>query len=158
MKISIYSVGGTIDKIYFDELSEYKIGGPSIREILANLNLNLEFTITSLLKKDSLDMTDKDRQTIKTSIEKDTNDRILITHGTDTMIDTAKNLASIQNKTIVLTGAMQPAGFKNSDAVFNVGCAVTTVQLAKPGVHIAMNGRVYDPFNVTKNRDLGQFM
>jgi L-asparaginase len=157
MRIKIFSVGGTIDKVYFDQLSNYQVGGPSIRDILENLPLNFEYEIVSLIRKDSLDMTDDDRQLVYDAVAKDSARRILITHGTDTIVDTAKRLLDIEGKVIVFTGAMEPAGFKNSDAVFNVGCAIGAIQQVDEGVYIAMNGRIYHPNKVRKNRDAGRF-
>ena len=157
MKIKIFSVGGTIDKVYFDQLSNYQVGGPSIRDILENLPLNLEYEIVSLIRKDSLDMTDEDRELVYHAVAQDPARRILITHGTDTMVETAKRLLDIQGKVIVFTGAMEPAGFKNSDAVFNVGCAIGAIQQVDEGIYIAMNGRIYHPNQVRKNRDAGRF-
>ena len=157
MKIKLFSVGGTIDKVYFDKLSQYQIGGPSIRDIFANLPLNIEYEITALIRKDSLDMTDQDRALLRDAVDNDPHDRILITHGTDTMVETAKELLGIEGKVIVITGAMEPAGFKTSDAVFNVGCAVGAIQCLDPGIYIAMNGRIYDPREVGKNRAAGRF-
>jgi len=157
MKIKIFSIGGTIDKIYFDQLSQYQIGGPSIRDIFGHLVLNFEYEIESLLRKDSLDMTDEDRQLILEAVSRDPGDKVLITHGTDTLVDTARVLREAAGKTIVLTGAMEPAGFKNSDAVFNVGCAVAAVQTMPPGAYIAINGRIYTPDQIKKNRSLGRF-
>jgi len=157
MKIKIFSVGGTIDKVYFDRLSEYQIGGPSIRDILENLPLNFEYEIVSLIRKDSLDMSAADRELIYAAVEQDTHERILITHGTDTMIETANALLPISDKVIVLTGAMEPAGFKNSDAVFNIGCAIGALQSRPAGIYIAMNGRIYDPRRVRKNRAAARF-
>ena len=157
MKIKIFSVGGTIDKVYFDQLSNYQVGGPSIRDILENLPLNFDYDIVSLIRKDSLDMTGEDRQLVYDAVFQTPNRLILITHGTDTMVETAKRLLDIQGKVIVLTGAMEPAGFKNSDAVFNVGCAIGALQSVAEGVYIAMNGRIYHPNQVRKNRDAGRF-
>ena len=102
-------------------------------------------------------MTDADRQMLFERIESDENQRIVVTHGTDTMIETAKKLQGIENKTVVLTGAMQPAKFKSSDAEFNVGFAVAAVQILPAGVYIAMNGRIFDPEKVRKHRELNQF-
>ena len=113
--------------------------------------------ITALIRKDSLDMTDQDRALLRDAVDNDPHDRILITHGTDTMVETAKELLGIEGKVIVITGAMEPAGFKTSDAVFNVGCAVGAIQCLDPGVYIAMNGRIYDPHEVKKNRAAGRF-
>ncbi|HTP10816.1 MAG TPA: asparaginase domain-containing protein, partial [Anaerolineae bacterium] len=124
MKIKIFSVGGTIDKVYFDQLSEYQVGFPSVRDILDGLPIAFEYEVESLLRKDSLDMDDADRERVLQHVAADPHDKILITHGTDTMIDTAQKLSVITDKCIVLTGAMEPARFKSSDAVFNVGVAV----------------------------------
>ena len=157
MKIKIFSIGGTIDKVYFDQLSEYQIGGPSIRDIFGHLTLNFEYEIVSMIRKDSLDMTEEDRRIILDAVRSEPSDRILVTHGTDTMVETAKALQEAGNKVIVLTGAMEPAGFKTSDAVFNVGCAVAAVQTLPPGVYIAINGRIYRPDEVRKNRGRGRF-
>jgi len=157
VKIKIFSIGGTIDKVYFDQLSEYQIGGPSIRDIFGHLTLNFEYEIVSMIRKDSLDMTEEDRRIILDAVRSEPSDRILVTHGTDTMVETAKALQETGNKVIVLTGAMEPAGFKTSDAVFNVGCAVAAVQTLPPGVYIAINGRIYRPDEVRKNRGRGRF-
>ena len=157
VKLKIFSVGGTIDKIYFDKLSEYQVGFPSIRDILDGLPIAFDYEIESLLRKDSLDMSDEDRQLIKTRVEADSNTKVLITHGTDTMVETGKVLSDITGKCIVLTGAMEPAHFKSSDAVFNVGVAVGAVSALPNGVYIAMNGRIFDPLRCRKNRDLGVF-
>jgi L-asparaginase len=157
MKIKIFSIGGTIDKVYFDQLSEYQIGGPSIRDIFGHLTLNFEYEVVSMVRKDSLDMTAEDRSAILEAVRSDPAERVLITHGTDTMVETAKTLQAVEGKVIVLTGAMEPAGFKTSDAVFNVGCAVAAVQILPPGVYIAINGGVYRPGEVRKNRSRGRF-
>ena len=157
MKIKIYTVGGTIDKVYFDRKSTYEVGEPKIGEILKEANVNLEFEISSILHKDSLDMTDEDRQLIFDKIASDEHRHILLTHGTDTMIQTAKKLNTIPDKVIVLTGAMAPARFKYSDAAFNIGCAVAAVQILTPGVYIAMSGRIFDPDRIKKNLEQNWF-
>jgi L-asparaginase len=157
VKIKIYSVGGTIDKVYFDQLSEYQVGFPSVREILDGLPIAFEYEVESLLRKDSLDMDEADRERVLQHVAADPNPRILITHGTDTMIATAQKLSAITGKCIVLTGAMEPARFKSSDAVFNVGVAVGAVSALPNGVYIAMNGRLFDPFKCRKNRDKRMF-
>lgn len=151
MKIKIFSVGGTIDKVYFDRKSKYEVGKPKIGEILAEANVNFEYQIDALLHKDSLDMTDADRDLVFNAIRSDEHHRIVLTHGTDTMIQTGLKLKGISEKVIVLTGAMAPAIFKYSDAVFNIGCAVAVVQVLPPGVYIAMNGRIFDPATARKN-------
>ncbi len=157
MKIKFFAVGGTIDKVYFDALSKYEIGESNIFDILKDARVNFKYDISSLLKKDSLDMTDQDRSIIHQAVKKVPYERIIITHGTDTMIETAKVLTPIQNKVIVLTGAMEPAKFKSSDAVFNLGSAVAAVQTLPHGVYLVISGRVFTPDNVRKNRILKLF-
>ncbi len=157
MKIKFFAVGGTIDKVYFDALSTYEIGESNIEDILKHARVNFDYEIASLLKKDSLDMTDNDREVILKAIESEVIDKIVITHGTDTMVETAKALKSIKNKTIVLTGAMEPAKFKTSDATFNIGSAVAAVQTLSPGVYLSISGKVFSPDNVKKNRVLKKF-
>lgn len=149
--IRIFTVGGTIDKIYFDANSEYEVGPPNITEILEKLSLNLDYKVESLMQKDSLDMTEEDRQLIFERVRGSGEARILITHGTDTMVDTARVLSKLRDKTIVLTGALSPAKFQNSDALFNIGAALTAVQLQPPGVYIAMNGQIFDHDHVRKD-------
>ncbi len=157
MRIKFFAVGGTIDKIYFDDLSRYEIGESNINDILKDARVNFKSDVSSLFKKDSLDMTDQDRLTVHKIVKSEINDKIIITHGTDTMIETAKQLESIKNKTIVLTGAMEPAKFRSSDAVFNLGLAVAAVQTLHHGVYIVISGRIFKPDNVKKNRTLKIF-
>ncbi len=157
MKIKIFTVGGTIDKIYFDQKNAYQVGDPKIVEVLQEANVTLDFETESIMQKDSLDMTEEDRRIIYDKIASDHHELIVITHGTDTMVETANTLSAIPNKTIVLTGSMQPARFKNSDAVFNIGCAIAAVQALPHGVYITMNGRIFDPFSVRKNVDRNRF-
>ncbi len=152
MKIKFYAVGGTIDKVYFDALSKYEVGDSNINDILKNARVNFEYEVSSLLKKDSLDMTDEDRLFILKAVQSAPDDRVIITHGTDTMVETGKILSCIKDKTIVLTGAMEPAKFKTSDAVFNLGSAVAAVQALPCGVYIVISGRIFTPDNVRKNR------
>jgi L-asparaginase len=155
--INFIAVGGTIDKVYFDALSKYEIGESNIHEILKDARINFEYEVTSILKKDSLDMTQKDRMIVHKRIKELSNDKIIITHGTDTMVETARTLKDIQNKVIVLTGAMEPARFKSSDAIFNLGLAVAAVQTLPAGVYIAISGQIFNPDKVSKNRDLKLF-
>ena len=157
MKIKIFSVGGTIDKEYFDRKSQYEVGEPTIGEILKEAYVNFDFSITSILHKDSLDMTDQDRQRVFDEVASDEHQHMVLTHGTDTMIQTAQKLKTIPDKTIVLTGAMAPAKFKSSDAAFNIGCAIAAVQILDRGVYIAMNGRIFHPDKVRKNLDRNWF-
>ena len=158
MKIKIISAGGTIDQVYFDLISEYKVGKPQIIEMLKEANFDLDLDFKSILKKDSLDFTDEDRLLIKKTVEEDSCRHIVITHGTDTMIETARILKDIPGKVIVLTGSMQPANFKFSDAPYNIACALMAVQLIKPGAYIAMNGKVFDPDKIQKDRESNKFI
>ncbi len=157
MKIKIYTTGGTIDKVYFDQKSEYQIGDPQASGVLERANVVLDYEVESILRKDSLDFTDEDRELIKKKVESTPLERVVITHGTDTMIDTAKVLKHIAGKTIVLTGSMYPAQFRDSDAVFNIGCAITAAQILESGVYIAMNGCIFEPHQARKNVELNRF-
>ena len=157
MKVAILTTGGTFDKVYFDANSEYSIGDPCITAILDEGNVNSDYRIQSILKKDSLDITSKERQIIKNSVEECAEERIIIIHGTDTMVETAKSLEDIKDKTIVLTGAMQPARFKKTDAIFNSGFALAAAQILEYGVYITMNGRVFNYDRVFKNKKTGVF-
>lgn len=157
MNLKIVTTGGTIDKIYFDSASAYEIGDPQIGEILRAFNVALDYEIQPLMRKDSLDMTDAERSAIRDAIAASHQRRIVVTHGTDTMVETAKVLQPLRDKTIVLTGALNPAKFLGSDATFNIGCAVAAVQTLPPGVYIAMNGRIWDPDSVRKNREKNRF-
>ena len=151
MKLTFITTGGTIDKIYFDSKSEYEVGPPQVAELLRDVNATFEFEIQSVLRKDSLDMTEADRQLIRDRVAGAATERVVVTHGTDTMIEPARTLRGIPGKTIVLTGSMQPARFRVTDAEFNLGAAVAAVQTLPPGVYIAMNGRIFDPMRSRKN-------
>lgn len=151
MKIKFFTTGGTIDKIYFDAKSEFQVGQPQVLELIKEANVCFEFEVESILRKDSLDMTDADRELIRSRITADPCPFVVVTHGTDTMVQTGRALAGIPGKTIVLTGSMQPARFRSTDAVFNVGAAIGAVQSLPAGVYIVMNGRVFDPQTTRKN-------
>lgn len=151
MPIEIITTGGTIDKLYFDAKSSFQVGDPQIPELLREANLVLDLKVTPLLRKDSLDMTDEDREAIRLAVAVSPCRQLVITHGTDTMIRTALQLVDIADKTIVLTGAMQPARFRSTDALYNVASALTAVQTLPHGVYIAMNGRIFDPRKARKN-------
>ena len=155
--LTIVSTGGTIDTVYFDDKSTFQIGAPAIGDILKQLGVAFEFDVIALLRKDSLHITDEDRDLVKRSIEAQPHRHILVTHGTDTMVETARVLRTIPGKVIVLTGALNPARFQGSDAVFNIGCAVGALQTQPDGVYIAMNGRIWDPLRVRKNREANRF-
>jgi L-asparaginase len=156
--IDIFTTGGTIDKVYFDALSEYQIGATALPDILSENNVFVPHRVTQLMRKDSLELNDADRMTIHDAVAASDADKILVTHGTDTMVDTARVLSDITGKTIVLTGAMQPATLRNSDAEFNVGFALAATQTLPPGVYIAMNGEVFDPAETQKDRSAHRFI
>lgn len=156
-QLCIVTTGGTIDKIYFDDKSDYQVGEPQIGRILEELGVAFRFTVIPIIRKDSLHITQADRDLLKQTVAAQPAKHVLVTHGTDTMVETAKVLATIPGKTIVLTGALNPARFRGSDAEFNVGTAVGAVQSLPPGVYIAMNGRVWDPAKVRKNVDANRF-
>ena len=155
--LEIFTTGGTIDKVYFDAKSTFEVGDPQIEEVLREANLAIDYRVTSLMRKDSLELTDTDRSLIRAAVEKTPSRQIVITHGTDTMINTAQNLGDIPGKTVVLTGAMQPARFRFTDAVFNIASAMMAAQTLPAGVYIAMNGRIFDPLTARKNTALNRF-
>jgi L-asparaginase len=157
MKIHVLTTGGTIDKVYFDATSEFQVGSPLIAELLKDAHVTAEVTVEPVLAKDSLELTDDDRRLIRERALAYPAVRILITHGTDTMAETGRALAGIAGKTIVLTGSMQPARFRNTDAVFNIGFALGALQSLPPGVYLAINGRIFDPERVRKNRAQHRF-
>ena len=157
MKLTIFTTGGTIDKVYFDAASEFEVGESQIGHILREAMVTFDFEVRSLMQKDSLDMTDADRGVIRHAVEECATRHVLITHGTDTMAQTATALAGIADKVIVLTGALSPARFRSTDAVFNIGMAVAAVQSVPEGVYLAMNGQVFAAGHVRKNRERNRF-
>jgi len=156
-KLLIITTGGTIDKIYFDDKSDYQIGEPQISQILHAMHVAFDFECIALMRKDSLHINDKDRQLMHATVAASDASHILITHGTDTMVETARVLSDLADRTIVMTGALNPARFRDSDAIFNIGCAVGAVQSLPAGVYIVMNGKVWDPEHVRKNRRENRF-
>lgn len=160
MKIAFIQTGGTIDKDYprTKEGYAFEIREPAVARILERVDPCFDFEVISVLMKDSLDITEQDRETVYNACQKVDADRIVITHGTDTMIETAKRLRAIKNKTIVLTGASKPEKFSESDASFNVGTAVGAINVLGHGVYIAMNGRVYRWKHVRRDPATGQFV
>jgi L-asparaginase len=158
MQIHFITTGGTIDKVYFDAKSEFEVGQSQVKELLKDANVTFTFDVENVLAKDSLDMTDADRALVRERVAASSCERIVVTHGTDTMIETARCLKGLPGKTVVLTGSMQPARFRNTDAVFNLGAAITAVQTLSPGVYLAMNGCVFDPERTRKDRALGRFV
>ncbi len=157
MQLEIFTTGGTIDKVYFDAKSKFEVGEPQILEVLREANLCIDYQVTPLMRKDSLELTDEDREQVRKAVEASTATRIVITHGTDTMTDTARALAGVNGKTIVLTGAMQPARFRFTDAVFNIASAMMAAQTLAEGVYITMNGQVFDPAKTRKNVEMNRF-
>jgi len=159
MDIRVFVTGGTFDKEYDMITQKLSFKDTHLREIFELSRCTLTINILTLMMMDSLKMTDKHRQVIQLNCELSQEDKIVITHGTDTMAQTAKVLgeANIPNKTIVLTGAMIPYKFGASDAFFNLGNALAFVQVLPPGVYVAMNGRYFNWNNVRKNRVSGLF-
>lgn len=156
--IAVVTTGGTIDKLYFDSLSEYQVGESVVRKLLATANVKYPFEVIEALRKDSLEMTEGDRDELYRCVAGVNTSRVIITHGTDTMTATAARLASIQGKTIVMTGALTPARFSESDAPFNLGMAFAAAQTAPAGVYIVMNGEVFAAAGVRKDREAGRFV
>ena len=160
MKITFIQTGGTIDKDYRKTTKGYafEIAEPAVKRILEKLNPTFEYEIISALKKDSLDISEDDRKRIL-KICKDTNSkRIIITHGTDTMLETAKVLSEIKDKTIIITGAMRPERFSNSDAPITVGIAIGVVNILESGIYIAMNGKILSWDKCKRDMKTGQFI
>jgi len=155
--IQIFTTGGTIDKVYFDANSQFEIGSTVLPELLADSNIHSGYEIRELMRKDSLELTDDDRQVIHGAVSESPHDRIMITHGTDTMAQTAEVLQAVSGRTIVLLGAMQPARMRRTDAPFNLGFAWAAVRLLPPGVYIAMNGEVFEAGKVRKNLEAQRF-
>lgn len=156
-ELLVVTTGGTIDKVYFDDKSDFQIGEPQIGRILEELGVAFRFNVIPIIRKDSLHITGSDRELLRDTIAAQSAAHVLVTHGTDTMVETASVLADIAGKTIVLTGALNPARFRGSDAEFNIGTAVGAVQSLPPGVYIAMNGRIWDPKKVRKNVAANRF-
>ena len=156
-QLLVVTTGGTIDKVYFDDKSDYQVGEPQIGRILEELGVAFRFSVIPIIRKDSLHINAEDRELIRAAIAAQDARHVLVTHGTDSMVETAKVLAGIKDKTIVLTGALNPARFRGSDAEFNIGTAVGAVQSLPAGVYIAMNGRVWDPATVRKNVAANRF-
>ena len=161
MSIRIITTGGTIDKVYFDAKSEFEIGEPLIGMILKESMVTVEFEVTPLMRKDSLEIDEADRKRILDEVLGARELAIIITHGTDTMSHTAQVLlaggAVEAGKTIVLTGALNPARFRSTDAIFNIGMALAAAQIQPPGVYITMNGQVFQGDAVRKNREKNCF-
>ena len=159
MKILFVQTGGSIDKTYPKRAGSYafEIAEPASQRILKSIEPNFEYDIVSLLRKDSLDMTEEDREKIFNFCKGSDWDKIIITHGTDTLLATAKKLSGIKNKVIILTGSSLPERFIDSDASFNIGVAVGAINYLKEGVYIAMQGKVYGWDKCKKAPQSGRF-
>lgn len=161
-EILVITTGGTIDKVYFDANSEFAVGESVLPELLREANVRQPYRLQGLLRKDSLELTDDDRALIYKTIARAAECRVIITHGTDTMTDTAAVLAHLAHeqpqRTIVLTGSLSPARFARTDATFNVGMAFAAVQTLAAGVYIVMNGQVFAADRVRKDRSKNAFI
>lgn len=159
MGIRVFVTGGTFDKEYNEIDGTLRFKNTHLNELLELGRCRVPVSVRTLMMIDSLDMTDADRQVIVSNCRSCPEDQIVITHGTDTMAETAQMLGreGLGTKTIVLTGAMVPFTFGSSDGLFNLGSAVAFVQALSPGVYIAMNGRIFTWDNVRKNKKLGLF-
>ena len=158
MTVRIFVTGGTFDKEYNELTGELIFKDTHVPEMLTLGRSKVPVEVNTLMLIDSLDMTDSDREQIAKKCLATTEDKIVITHGTDTMVQTAEFLAkNVVNKTIVLTGAMVPYKFSSSDGMFNLGSAIAFSQVLNHGVYIAMNGRIFNWDNVFKNKTTGEF-
>ena len=160
--IKILSTGGTIDKYYAPLLGNLALGAPAAANVLTRASVTTPYQVEMVLQKDSLEITEDERDAICERIITEPVSRIIVTHGTDTMINTARLLAqkikpSAWNKTVLFTGAMVPDSYGHSDAAFNIGFAFAMVQMLPPGIYVAMNGEIFDPFHVRKNHENGCF-
>jgi len=158
MTVKILVTGGTFDKEYMELTGELIFKNTHVHEMLKLARCRIDIKIRSLMMIDSLEMTDYHRNIILEKCKNSKEDKIIITHGTDTMAQTAKYLGDhIENKTIVLTGALIPYAFGSSDGLFNLGSALAFVQSLPQGVYVAMNGRYFPHDNVRKNKVTGEF-
>ena len=159
MEVLFIQTGGTIDKDYPQKNKGYafEIDEPAVSRILKGVEANFDYEVKSLLKKDSLDLTDEDRKLIKETCEQSTYKKIVITHGSDTLPETGRYIGHIPGKTIVLVGAYRPERFSNSDAHFNIGVAVGALNILQDGTFIAMNGSIMSPEMCRKNPKTGRF-
>ncbi len=158
MSVRVFVTGGTFDKEYDELTGKLYFRNTHVDEMLRRGRCGLDVDVQTLMMVDSLEMTDEQRAFIVQACRECEEDQIVITHGTDTMVDTAREIAeAIESKTVVLTGAMVPYAFGSSDGLFNLGSALSFVQALPPGVYIAMNGRSFPWDDVRKNRDAGVF-
>ncbi len=157
-RIRILITGGTIDKEYDPLTGELTFSKSHLLNMLNQVRCKVGFILEEAMLKDSLQMMNEDREEILKKCINCLEDKIIVTHGTDTMVETAQVLGNnVKGKTVVLVGAMIPYAFGASDALFNLGCAVSAVQALKPGVYITMNGKIFHWDNVRKNKESGEF-
>lgn len=156
--ILVITTGGTIDKVYFDARSDFEVGVSVVADLLRQANVAQPFEVLGILRKDSLDLTDRDRALIRDTVAARSETRIVLTQGTDTMAETAEASEGLDGKTIVLTGSLAPARFAQTDATFNVGMSFAAAQTLSPGVYIVMNGQVFAAGRVRKDRTTNTFV
>lgn len=158
MGIRVFVTGGTFDKEYDELRGVLYFKDTHVSEMLRLGRCRLDVSVSTLMMVDSLDMTNEDRAVIVDRCQRCEEDRIILTHGTDTIVETALAVArGVADKAIVLTGAMVPYAFGSSDGMFNLGSALSFVQVLPPGVYVAMNGRCFHWDDVRKNRETGTF-
>ncbi len=157
MSLAVVTTGGTFDKIYFDAKSEFHIGDPMAPALLEEARVTIDWRLVEFCRKDSLEVTDADRTALRECIEQLPEQRVVVVHGTDTMTDTAEALVGIPARTIVLTGALQPARMRESDAAFNLGAATAAALALPAGVYVSMQGRIFPAGTVRKDRGTGRF-
>ena len=158
MDVLFIQTGGTIDKDYPKNINGwgFEIGDAAVHRILSKKELSVDYRIVSACKKDSTQLNENDRKNILNICQKSSEEQIIITHGTDTILDTAKFLSIIENKTIVLTGSFLPHAFKNSDAEFNIGMAISAVQTLNSGIYVSLNG-IIASHNELQRDDSGKY-
>lgn len=160
MKITFIQTGGTIDKDYPHTTKgwAFEFGEPATKRVLEKLNPSFEYEVLTAFQKDSLEITDEDRKKLAELVKAQIENKIIITHGTDTMMETAIYLSEqIKNKLIIITGAMRPEQFSNSDAPINIGCAIAAVNLLHDGIYITMHGIVKPYKEMKRDLDTGKY-
>jgi L-asparaginase len=160
MKITFIQTGGTIDKDYPHTTKgwAFEFGEPAVNRILVKLDPSFEYNVVTACQKDSLELNDQDRKLILESVKSSDSNKIIITHGTDTMIETAEYLANkVTDKTLVITGAMRPERFSNSEADINLGSAIATCNIASPGIYISMHGIVKEYNKIKRDMETGKY-
>ncbi|GMH93304.1 hypothetical protein TrVE_jg4332 [Triparma verrucosa] len=161
MSLLVLTTGGSMDKTYCGKASDFIVGNPMSSPIFEHAHVTSPVRSVEICRKDSLALTDEDRESCRLECELSTETKIIITHGTDTMWKTAHSVnesAKRQKKTVVLCGAMMPAAFAHSDSQFNLGFATAAVQMLPPGAHVVMNGEIFsDPLKIYKDYDRNIF-